>query len=464
MDGTTSTELRHPATLPLDGQRRLVYAELFTRAVSYFLPEYSLAAMEQVEGVNADDDVFSAEPVSETAVELHWLGHRYSLSHSRRPITEQQLNLVRSVGRVLLVRYHYSFTPDLAGAAINLYRGQPEDRIVSAFLDPSLYRDNQGPIEGRDRIADAIEVLRIASLMTYENRRIATGALLFGSYRDPCHPVPPSTEGAMPYDNALTSIRSFHRLCDGLQTVALVDGQGRLVELIEVQQWAKPFEDLPLPVPSAAHYQSHARATLCGGHIFLVLTPHGEIKIFAEGAQVFNFIDGRWRLTDAVEKYRLWENAIGDRKFAELIFNVALNLADDRRGCLFVILDDPHSATQLLSPADLIGNQAPAPPGMVHSKKQLHYLLRDKRVLDLPPPVLESVARIDGAIVLNGSSDLLAFGAILQPQIIPAFPQSAPEGGRTTAAISASLFGKVLKVSEDGLMAFYEHGECVWEM
>jgi DNA integrity scanning protein DisA with diadenylate cyclase activity len=78
--------------------------------------------------------------------------------------------------------------------------------------------------------------------------------------------------------------------------------------------------------------------------------------------------------------------------------------------------------------------------------------------------VLESVARIDGAIVLDSSSNLLAFAAILQPQTVPAFPQSAPEGGRTTAALNASLFGKVLKVSEDGLMAFYEHGACVWEM
>jgi hypothetical protein len=83
MDGPTSTELRHPATLPLDGQRRLVYAELFTRAVSYFLPEYSLAAMEHVEGADADANVFSAEAVSETAVELHWLGNRYSLCPSR---------------------------------------------------------------------------------------------------------------------------------------------------------------------------------------------------------------------------------------------------------------------------------------------------------------------------------------------------------------------------------------------
>jgi len=38
------------------------------------------------------------------------------------------------------------------------------------------------------------------------------------------------------------------------------------------------------------------------------------------------------------------------------------------------------------------------------------------------------------------------------------------EGGRTTAAVAASRFGNVLKTSEDGLVAFYQNGQKVWEM
>ena len=65
--------------------------------------------------------------------------------------------------------------------------------------------------------------------------------------------------------------------------------------------------ETPLPVPSATRYQAHCRATLSGGHICLILTPNEEIKAFADGVQVFNFIGGRWHLTDAVDKYRLWD-------------------------------------------------------------------------------------------------------------------------------------------------------------
>ena len=75
--------------------------------------------------------------------------------------------------------------------------------------------------------------------------------------------------------------------------------------------------------------------------------------------------------------------------------------------------------------------------------------------MDLPSAVLETVARIDGGIVLDSQSNLLAFGAILQhADLTDVFPESI-EGGRTTAAISASRFGNVLKISEDGLISFF---------
>jgi hypothetical protein len=49
----------------------------------------------------------------------------------------------------------------------------------------------------------------------------------------------------------LTLIRSFHRICDGLRTIALVDEKGYMVELVDVQEWAQPFSVSELPVPSA---------------------------------------------------------------------------------------------------------------------------------------------------------------------------------------------------------------------
>src|SRR5256886_15355044 len=78
--------------------------------------------------------------------------------------------------------------------------------------------------------------------------------------------------------------------------------------------------------------------------------------------------------------------------------------------------------------------------------------------------VLETVARIDGGIVLDSQSNLLAFGAILRhPDLTDVFPETI-EGGRTNAAISASRFGNVLKISEDGLISFFQNGRCIWDI
>ena len=157
----------------------------------------------------------------------------------------------------------------------------------------------------------------------------------------------------------------------------------------------------------------------------MILTPHGEMKIFANGVQVFLFRDGRWRLTDAERKYRLWTEAIGNFELAERLFGAALNLAEDRRGGLLAVLGDPSAARKLVSRSDLL---SPLPDRGEHpvagSKDQLHYLLHRKRALDVPSVVLETVARIDGGIVLDRDSNLLAFGAILRhPDLADLHPE-----------------------------------------
>jgi hypothetical protein len=101
---------------------------------------------------------------------------------------------------------------------------------------------------------------------------------------------------------------------------------------------------------------------------------------------------------------------------------------------------------------------------VIATKDQLHYLLHQKRVLDVPSAVLETVARIDGGIVLDQDSNLLAFGAILHYQDLADLHPANIEGGRTSAAVAASRFGSILKISEDGLISFFQSGKCIWEI
>ena len=436
-----------------------LYGKLVESGIGYF---FSSAKFEFLEPEPGQSEHRIVRTLGGTALVLNWLGSRYSLTRDE-PFSDAELQLLRSIGAVLDSRYRMIVDTARVEQRFELFRGLAEDRYVSSYIDGTPYAEKvwQGP----DRVEDAIEVLRTSSLSTYENRRISTGALLFGTDPDPCHELPVTPTGALRYSPALTSIRSFYRLCDGLQTLALVDQNGFLVEVVDVEQWAQPLSDIKPPVPSPARYQTHSRATLCGGHVCMILTPNGDMKIFANGVQVFHFWDGRWRLTDIERKYGLWTEAIGNVELAERLFGAALNLAEDRRGGLLVVLDDPSTARKLVSRNDLL---SPLPDRGDHpvagTKDQLHYLLHQKRVLDIPSTVLETVARIDGGIVLDRDSSLLAFGAILRhPDLADLHPDNI-EGGRTTAAISASRFGNVLKISEDGMISFFQNGKCIWEI
>jgi hypothetical protein len=434
-----------------------LYEELLEAAIGYFLPQAQLGR----EGSTTEDESPIRWITDEPEVQFDWLGCRYSVGIGRE-LSEQEMRLLKRIITVLSARYELVSDQSLAVRSTQLFRGVPEDRYVSAFLDPSPHTSAVAVTTMPDRIANAIEVLRTSSMTTYENRRIATGVLLFGSHPDSCHEPPVRTEGALEYAHSLTAIRSFHRLCDGLQTLALVDLSGRLVELVDVQEWAQPYAGLPLPVPAATRYRSHSQATLCGGHVCLILTPSGEIKIFGDGVQLFRFLDGKWRLTDAVHKYERWRDSVGRDDIAERVFSVALNLAEDRRGALFVVLDDPELAPHLVAPNDMLNLQTGDDSGN-SAKNQLHYLLRGKSLGDLPRTVLENIARIDGAVVLDKNANLLAFGAILRHS--PGLEMDrAAEGGRTTAAMAASKFGAALKVSEDGLLSYFRDGECVWDI
>jgi len=438
-----------------------LYRGLLENGIRYFFPD---ATLQHITDRPLDMPDLLGEFASGGELEFQWAGNGYVLTASSR-LSEQEQHLIRSIGMVLSARYELLTNEVLAAQSFNLFRGLPEDRFVSAFLDPAPHISAEAVAGTPDRIADAIEVLRTSSMSTYENRRISTGVLLFGPLPEPCHDPPQAPPGALRYAHELTTIRSFHRLCDGLRTLALVDQDGLLAELIDVQTWTEPYREMPLAVPPTARYANHARATLCGGHISLILSPNGEIRIYSEGVPVFRFMDGKWRLVDARYRYQLWQKAVGNEQLAERLFSVALNLAESRRGALFVVLEKLESAPALISQPDLL--QHVRQDGFqrgVTSKDQLHYLLRDRSALDVPANVLENIARIDGAVVLSGDSNLLAFGAILHHKSSEDALNRTVEGGRTTAAIAASNFGTVLKISEDGLISMYRAGRCSWEM
>ncbi len=90
--------------------------------------------------------------------------------------------------------------------------------------------------------------------------------MLLGTERDPAAPERMNREGAPNFNARLTAIKGFHRLCDGVRTVFLVDLQGDLMRLIDVADWAGTVQGVDPPVHPCPHaYRDHAKATPAPG-------------------------------------------------------------------------------------------------------------------------------------------------------------------------------------------------------
>lgn len=411
----------------------------------------------------SSDGRLAIEPTNDPSVlSIRWFGSRHVLHvPARRPFTAHEVRLARAIGSVLAMRYRAIFDPKQMLERGDLFRGSIEDRYIGAFLDSTDIGDSTA--RRADFIATAIEVLRVAALSSYENKSISSGVLLLPGDSDPEHGVgvPPDTV-AYQYSQALTGIKSFYRLCDGLETLFLVNHAGTVLDIIEVARYARSGR---LEVPCPEVYQSHALATSGNRNICVVLSPSHEIKIFAGGLEVFSFRNARWHLLDVQAKYDMWEAAVGNAPLAERLFQTAIDLADAREGALFVVLREPErSLPELVAPGDQL-DFTRARAGDTLSRPQLLHMLRGRTAVGLAPAILAGLAKTDGATVMDNSGRLLAVGAILLHSEPPE-PHSnlVVEGARTTAAMAAARFGAILKVSEDGLITFYDRQERIWDI
>ena len=436
--------------------------QFFSRAVLDTEPTPSLSS----------DGRLSIEPSADPfALTIRWFGTRYTLrARSRWPFTAHEVRFARAIGSVLAARYRAILSPRIIAERSVLFRGAIEDRYVGAFLDPEPYLLDS-PQPRAERIASVIELLRVAALSSYENRTITTGVLLLGTTDDPCRPHPALQARAPSYTESLTSIKSFYRLADGVRTVFLANAEGRLLDIIDIDRWSRDvcFDEEPDPQPEVSGpkaYEAHARATVRHGHVCAVLSPSREIKVFAEGAQLFAFRGASWHLLDLKAKYDVWAEAVRDQSLALRLFQTALDLADAREGALFVVVRDPAEAVpQLLAPADRLGSDMPdVDTSDGPSRRDLLQLVAGRTVMDLDPTVFAALASIDGATVTDRNGRLLAAGAILRHPASTDFEhEGIVEGARTTAALAASRYGPVLKVSADGVITFFD-GERIWDI
>ncbi len=409
-----------------------------------------------------------AEQSDGVGLSIEWLGTTYQFYPGRpAPFRASERRLIEVIIRYLDTRFEALMDVG-SGDVFEGYAYAMEDLLVTQYLDPPYSA----------RVPAVLEALRVAALTTYEDHRVSSGALLLGTEGDPAFPGRVTPEGAPRYHVGMAAIKSLHRICDGMRTIFVVDRKGHLAWAVDAARWVERARlDGELPAPCPRRYLQHARATLRGQHVCLVLSPSQEIKVFARGVLAFTFANARWRLMDVCAKFGDWGKAIGADAapgLAARVFRAAMNLAEERTGALLVVLRDPDaSIPQLLSPGDRIHvGEARGAPSLTEDvqisprllKRVLHQLVIGESLGELDDSIVESLAGVDGALVTDRTGRLHSFGAILRITSEAVASARAAEGARTVAAVTASFFGPVLKVSQDGIVTMYLSGRRVWDL
>ena len=205
-----------------------LYDSLLQSALKRFLAR---ATLEVESAMSESSDGRLAMDATDDPCEIvvRWFGTRHILHVPRdQPFTAHELRVARAIGEVLEARYAAIFDSSILAARADLFQGLIEDRYVAAFLESRAYHASAERTRA-DRLATCIEVLRVAALSSYENRPISSGVLCMG---EPSGHPRHST--ARLYGQPLTAVKSFYRLCDGLNTVFLVSEDGLLLDIVDI--------------------------------------------------------------------------------------------------------------------------------------------------------------------------------------------------------------------------------------
>jgi hypothetical protein len=290
--------------------------------------------------------------------------------------------------------------------------------------------------------------LRSLAEQTYENRPLAFGCII-----DAARTEVPDVKARFPED--FLAKKRFRALSDAYYTAYLVSGNGAVVEFLNL-----PAQEAhPAPRSFFPEWCRDLAIASRDRRVGIALTRNGDVLVFDGGTLRFTYRFGRWQYWNHTHLVDLLKNSARVQhvprqivpRVTAAIYRAALDVSFRRSGGMFVIVRNKNRLSDLVRAADQIGNDRRAP-----ISKQFDTALPPRRIQQFPRTLIVELAALDGAIVLSNQGELLAYGAVLEPK--RRGKVDAEEGSRTKAAIGASNYGLVIKVSSDGDLTVYVRG------
>lgn len=319
-------------------------------------------------------------------------------------------------------------------------------RAIGASFDEQVVSEHiQEHHQLKLELSGVLGALHTLAEQTYENK-----ALTFGCIIDPTN----ESGGEAVFPKDFLTAKKYEALSDGYRTAYLLSVSGRVLDFVDLDE----FDDRSLTgkhfYPLWAEPMARAsRDRKCG----IALSRQGDLLVFDEGNLRFTYRNGRWQywnhahliklLRDRARAQHVRPSSLG--RIVGEVYRAALDISFRRSGGLFVVLRNQDNLGKIVRVGDAIGDRGRQPGDEAFESALAG--------TNISRPVMVELASLDGAVVLDNSARLLAFGAVLRPHRTGRL--RGAEGSRTKAAIGASHYWLSVKISSDGDITVYHNGK-----
>lgn len=184
----------------------------------------------------------------------------------------------------------------------------------------------------------------------------------------------------------------------------------------------------------------------------LLLDNKSDIEVLMDTRKVLLWRQGSWSIFDPDIFYEFLGGSL-DKSAMDALLSTVYSLSKIRHGSLILIGDLPNGDVDIIKKGSVAGSHL--------MSQELIRIFKNKSIVDLKKSnELIRILSADGLTVFDSTGRLVETGVITDTSKINTVKVTG--GGRTTAAIAASNFGKVIKVSEDGPVELYENEKRIY--
>ena len=332
------------------------------------------------------------------------------------------------------------------------YRAHLRTAISASAIDIALARFLRGDrTKAFASIQNLIQVLKRLSFERYEGSPATTGFLI---YRLKKETFRKRIEGKKIEWSNLKPVKIDDKFFTGPLTYRYIDGQSiffvsgvqmNAVATIRLKELTNGDAIDRLSYTHLANLLDISGKSAFGAF----LNNSSEVEIVLRERKLIVWRKGVWSIFDPDIFYKFFKNELTKNNINYLIW-AAYSLSKTRHGTLVLVGDISKTKIESFKKGSVAGKHALS-----------NELI--KKAQNIPLKYLKSSGKLikilsaDGMTIIDSKGNLIDTGVITDISNID--KDEATGGGRTTAAIAASKFGKVIKVSEDGPIDLYEMGE-----